>query len=121
MCKLQAAHEPGRLAWLGPCADADARKDEKPVGKRKRPMSHVIVVELGVVEGDDGGVQAVISLPGREGTLSRSYVGARGGQLSAPQLDDLRAWIDLTVSNWYYSTLGLQLSLEYPTNGVARQ
>lgn len=68
-----------------------------------------LTVELLYKPGE--GLEAVLSLPGREGTLSRCWkVGRSRSLLSAPQLEDIRAWVDQVVSQWVLTEGGVQLA-----------
>lgn len=59
----------------------------------------------------DQAVSVVLSIPGREGTVTRAWSREPGAGLTAPSWDDLRAWVDLALTQWYQTAEGVQGSL----------
>jgi len=55
---------------------------------------------------NDGSVTMVLSIPGREGTVTRSWAGQRPSGLSVPQVDDIRAAVDQALYDWLIVSQG---------------
>jgi len=54
----------------------------------------------------DGSVLMVLSIPGRDGTVTRSWPGSRPSGLSVPQVDDIRAAVDQALYDWLIVSQG---------------
>lgn len=48
----------------------------------------------------DGGLEAVLSLPGRSGTVTRVCGGRTRNFVTAPELADFTAWVAQAVGDW---------------------
>jgi hypothetical protein len=83
----------------------------------RRTSKSLVCIEVTQTTGE-GPVRwdAVISIPGRDGTLERSFAGVRN-QLDAHSLSDLSAWVALTVQNAVLTAYGAQGQLW--TDGAA--
>ena len=67
----------------------------------------MVVIELSsVIRAGRQHVSCVVSMPGREGTLSRAWV-APSTLLSPAQALDVETWVQVTIHNWL-STWGSQ-------------
>ncbi len=72
-----------------------------------RPTRPALVIELtGLYDGHD--VLAVVSRPGREGTLTRRWNTGRSSRLDAHQAEDVAAWVTQLVNEFITTTTGLQ-------------
>lgn len=71
-------------------------------------MTALLCVEISVgTHKEDPPVQVVLSIPGREGTLRRSW-GEPGKALDEAGSRDLSAWLNLTVRQLILSRHGIQ-------------
>ncbi len=71
-------------------------------------MSYLLVVEI-AVRPASGDIDVVLSIPGREGTVTRTWRGRGSGQrVTVPQLQDLSSWVSLSVENWLLGSTGAQ-------------
>lgn len=94
-----------RSALLAAATDADT------YGKGN-PVDHLTCIEVQVRE-KTGDVVVTVSIPGREGTLSRVWSGRDGcHRLSVPQMEDIKAWVAQTVENHVLARSGVQGLLE---------
>lgn len=80
---------------------------------RKRPERHALTIELTTAYGG-GTVLSVVSVKGREHTLSRLFGSEGSPRLSTSQAFDLQLWLCQTLTNWLVTTQGVQEELLGP-------
>lgn len=76
----------------------------------KRPERSVLTLELSTLYSGRS-VLAVVTLAGREGTLSRTWDGSATGGISVSQLEDIKGWALTTLENHFLTVLGAQEQL----------
>lgn len=84
---------------------ARKRSDLKTLGT----CSAVFEVVTGMKTGEPG-ISIVVSMPGREGTFTRSW-GAFGRALDASEADDLHCWLNVTLRHLLLARHGIQMLL----------
>jgi hypothetical protein len=57
--------------------------------------------------GKAGGIECMVSIPGREGIMTKRW-SAPEGRLSSSQAKDLLAWVELTCNNALLAWTGVQ-------------
>lgn len=72
-----------------------------------RPTRACLVIELQALY-DGGGLLAVVSIPGREGTLSRTWTGRPPVAVTEPQASDIKAWLLSLVDEFMVTAIGVQ-------------
>ena len=60
--------------------------------------------------GSSGAVEAIWSIPGRDGTLCTLWRAMAGPRLSTQQWEDLRTHVLDTLDSWYLTAVGSQES-----------
>lgn len=67
--------------------------------KNPRPQRRTLCIELSRIYGGSA-VLAVISIPGREGTVTRAWEGSPSELVTVPTAEDIKSWVAQTVWDW---------------------
>lgn len=78
------------------------------MGKRIASVSvRTVAIEL-QKSSASGDVLLVVSIPGREGTVTHMYRGGVGTGVTAPQAEDIKATVMRLLDDWLLTVEGLQ-------------